>query len=75
MFLTMKMTSIEKLHERQNVCYCIKEGKVAISWILDVLCKVTHTHIYIYNIYSVAFIMKMDRIMFDKVNLTHIWSI
>jgi hypothetical protein len=73
----MKMTSFEKLHERKNVCYCIKEGKVAISWILDVLCRVTHTHTHthIYNICSVAFIMKMDRIMFDKVNLIHIWSI
>lgn len=46
MLLTIKMTSFEELHQRQNVCYCIKEGKVAISWILDVLCRVTHTHIY-----------------------------
>jgi hypothetical protein len=53
MFLSIKLTSFEELHKRQNVCYYIKEGLQFHEYLM---CYVelhththTHTHIYMFN--------------------------
>jgi hypothetical protein len=51
MILSSKITSFEKLHEKQNVFCWVKKAKVPFSWRLDVICMV----ICIYGEYVLLF--------------------